>query len=358
MGSSHIQAQDSLIPESGDSLSVDQVSGFADLALKGMDQEFPNKPANVITGPETVLAPRQLFPAFYGCFDWHSSIHGHWMLVRLVRLYPQHPRVAEIRQRLAAHLTAENLAKEAAFFEQPHNKSFERMYGWAWAFRLIGELEQWNDDQGNAWRENLRPLENVLVERVTDYLPRLEFPIRTGVHPDSGFALGQILDYARIVKNAELASLVTARARDYYLNDRSYPSAYEPSGEDFFSSGLNEADLMRRVLDQDEFARWLTAFMPDLDSGRAGHLLTPVEVSDVTDGKLVHLAGLDFSRSWSLQGIAAALPAGDSRRPVLNAAAAAHAKTGFNYVFSGHYEGEHWLATFAVYTLTQVGIGR
>ena len=349
-------AQNQDVPKLGDRLNADQVSGFADLALKGMDQEFPNKPSNVMTGPETVQSPREMFPAFYGCFDWHSSIHGHWMLVRLIRLYPDHPRVDEIRKRLNEHLTAENLAKEADYFRLPHNKSFERMYGWAWAFRLIGELQEWNDPQGNVWRESLRPLENVLLDRVNDYLPKLTFPVRTGVHPDTGFALGQILDYARVVDNHDLELLLVSRAHDYYLNDRDYPSAYEPSGEDFFSSGLNEADLMRRVLKPDEFSEWLSKFFPDFTGESSSNLLEPVEVSDVTDGKLVHLAGLDFSRAWCLQSIATALPAKDPRRELLNQSAAAHAKIGFSYVFSGNYEGEHWLATFAIYTLTRVGI--
>lgn len=349
-------AQNQEVPQLGDHLNVDQVSGFADLALKGMDQEYPNKPSNVMTGPETVQSPREMFPAFYGCFDWHSSIHGHWMLVRLIRLYPDHPRVDEIRVRLNEHLTAENLAKEAEYFSLPHNKSFERMYGWAWAFRLIGELQEWNDPQGNVWRENLRPLEDVLLDRVNDYLPKLTFPVRTGVHPDTGFALGQILDYARVVENHELETLIVSRARNYYLNDRDYPSAYEPSGEDFFSSGLNEADLMRRVLKPGEFSDWLSKFFPDFTGESSSNLLEPVEVSDVTDGKLVHLAGLDFSRAWCLQSIATALPANDPRRELLNQSAAAQAKIGFSYVFSGNYEGEHWLATFAVYALTRVGI--
>ncbi len=356
MNENPCRAQIQQIPELGDRLNHDQVSGFAELALKGMDQEFPNKPSNVMTGPETVQSPRQMFPAFYGCFDWHSSIHGHWMLVRLIRLYPEHPRIEEIRQRLDEHLTAENLAKEAEYFSLPHNKSFERMYGWAWAFRLIGELQEWNDPQGNKWRENLRPLEQVLLDRVKDYLPKLTYPVRTGVHPDTGFALGQILDYARTVDNHDLELMVVARARDYYFNDRAYPAAYEPSGEDFFSSGLNEADLMRRVLEPDEFASWLSVFLPEFDDEGLNNLLKPVEVSDVTDGKLVHLAGLDFSRAWCLQSIANALPENDPRRVKLTRAAAEHAKIGFNYVFSGNYEGEHWLATFAVYALTRVGI--
>ncbi len=350
-------AQPPEIPRIGERLTVEQVSAFADLALKGMDTEYPNKPSVVLTGPESIVAPREIFPAFYGCFDWHSSIHGHWMLVRLLKLYPDHPRAAEIRARLDEHLTADNLAREAEYFSRDSNRNFERMYGWAWAFRLATELQSWEDEEGRRWRENLRPLESVLLERVHGYLPKLTYPIRTGVHPDSGFALAQLLDYARAMDAADLEELVVSRARDYYLADRGYPAAFEPSGEDFFSSGLNEADLMRRVLSRDEFAKWLTAFMPELGVDPNHRLHQPVEVSDVTDGKIVHLAGLDLSRAWCLQGIADSLPESDSRRELLRAAAESHAATGFSYVFSGHYEGEHWLATFAVYTLTGVGTG-
>ncbi|MGI9519551.1 MAG: DUF2891 domain-containing protein [Pirellulaceae bacterium] len=349
-------AQEPDLPQLGDSLTGAQVSAFADLALKGMDQEYPNKPSNVMAGPEGVQSPREMHPAFFGCFDWHSSIHGHWMLVRLIRLHPDHPRVDEIREKLDEHLTAANLETEAEYFRQKHNRSFERMYGWAWAWRLIAELEQWDDQQGNQWREHLRPLEEILLERVNDYLPKLSYPIRTGVHPDTGFALGQALDYARAIGNKELEELIVNRSRDYYLNDRDYPAAYEPSGEDFFSSGLNEADLMRRVLDRREFSEWLSGFLPALGTTNDHTLLQPVEVSDVTDGKIVHLAGLDLSRAWCLQGIASALDDNDPRKRVLLDSATDHAATGFKYIFSGHYEGEHWLATFAIYALTRVGM--
>ncbi|MDG2015373.1 MAG: DUF2891 domain-containing protein [Pirellulaceae bacterium] len=349
-------AQEADLPKLGDRLTEAQVSAFADLALQGMDQEFPNKPSNVMVDSQSVQSPKEMHPAFYGCFDWHSSIHGHWMLVRLIRLYPDHPRVDEIRAKLNEHLSAENLAKEAEYFAQKQNRSFERMYGWAWAFRLLAELKEWDDAQGNQWKNNLQPLEEILLQRVNDYLPKLAYPIRTGVHPDTAFALGQTLDYARAVGNQELEKLIVERSRDYYLNDVDYPSNYEPSGEDFFSAGLNEADLMRRVLDRKAFSQWLKAFMPSLGQSNDHRLLQPVEVSDVTDGKIVHLAGLDLSRAWCLQGIASVLSDNDPRKKILSAAAKAHAQVGFRYVFSGHYEGEHWLATFAVYALTKVGM--
>ena len=273
----------------------------------------------------------------------------------MLRLFPQCTIGPEIRAALAKNLTKENLEVEAEYYRQKHNRSFERMYGWAWLLRLALELEEWDDKQGNTWRENIRPLEKEIVDKTLGYLPRLSYPIRTGVHPDSGFALGQVLDYARGVKNADLEKLIIERSRDYYLTDKNYPDSYEPSGEDFFSSGLNEADLMRRIVGKEEFAKWLDGFLPDLADG-SSNLFKPAEVSDVTDGKIVHLAGLDLSRGWCFQGIASALPKSDKRIAFLRKAADDHALAGYKYVFSGHYEGEHWLATFAIYLHTQVGV--
>jgi hypothetical protein len=344
------------LPELGARLSAEQVSAFAKLALANIHTEYPNKPGNVVWDEASVRTPRAMHPAFYGCFDWHSSVHGHWMLIRLLKDYSDHPMQAEIRQKLAQNLTAENLKKEADHFREKHNRMFERMYGWWWLLRLAAELETWDDPQGQEWRESIRPLEELLVENIFAYLPNLTWPIRTGVHQDLAFALGQELDYARVMKNGKLAELIQQRAKEYYVGDTDYPTKYEPSGQDFFSSCLNEADLMRRVLTQAEFVDWLDAYLPGLKRGEGGNLLTPVTVSDVTDGYIVHLAGLNLSRAWCMKGIAAALPDGDARKNLLHASAAAHAKKGFGYVFSGHYEGDHWLATFAIYLQAGVGV--
>ena len=294
-----------------------------------------------------------MHPAFYGCYDWHSSVHGHWMLIRLLKTNPNHSAASESRKRLDENLTEANIQIETAYFDEKENKSFERMYGWAWLLRLAAELHTWDDPMGQKWRKAIVPLEAKIVELTKGYLPRLKQPIRTGVHPDTAFALGQSLDYARIVSEPELESLIVARARDYYSQDTDYNSQYEPSGEDFFSQSLNEADLMRRILPPQEFSEWLSRFLPDVSASSKSSLLEPVEVSDVTDGKLVHLAGLDLSRAWCMQGIARHLPNQDPRVVVFGKAAKEHAKVGLGYVFSGHYEGEHWLGTFAVYALTQ-----
>ncbi len=350
-----IAAQACILAAEPAKLDAGQADKFARLTLAAIDREYPNKPGEVLRGAQDLVPPQVAHPAFFGCFDWHSSVHGHWMLLRLLRLHPDMASAAEIRARLAAHLTATNLAVEAAYFEPKENRSFERMYGWAWALRLAAELHSWEDPDAKQWARNFEPLEQKLVALTRDYLPRLTYPVRTGVHPDTAFALAQILDYARTVENAELERLVTARAKQYYLGDRDYPTSYEPSGEDFFSPGLNVADLMRRVLPRDEFSVWLDAYLPGLRAGKLGAWSTAAEVSDLTDPRIVHLVGLNLTRAWTLRGAASALTAKDPRRATLEAAQRLHATAGLKSVFSGTYEGEHWLATFAVYLLSDAG---
>jgi hypothetical protein len=227
------------------------------------------------------------------------------------------------------------------------------MYGWAWLMQLVSELHAWEDDDARRWRVNLKPLEEQILSRLGDYLPKLSFPIRTGIHQDTGFALGMLIDYARSTANGPLESLLVEKAKAFYLSDDRYPVHYEPSGHDFFSSGFNEADLMRRVLPPEDFSRWLDRFLPELKKDQMGPMMEPVEVTDVTDGHLVHLAGLNLSRAWAMRGIASVLPREDPRRLLLERSAKDHADAGMKYVTSGHYEGEHWLATFAVYHLTR-----
>jgi hypothetical protein len=344
------------LPTLGSKLTDDQVVMFAELALKNIQTEYPNKPSNVVVDEASVRTPKEMHPAFYGCFDWHSSVHGHWMLVKLLKNFPGNSAEKRIREKLNQNLTAENLKAELAYFNEKQHKSFERTYGWAWYLKLAAELETWEDEDGKRWRGYLSGLEKLIVQRTEVYLPKLSYPVRTGIHPDTGFGLALILDYARTVGNSSLDKAIVRRARDFYLNDTDYPTKYEPSGQDFFSSCLNEADLMRRVLPQEEFLKWFDAYLPTLSDGDGGNLLTPVKVSDVTDGYIVHLAGLDLSRAWCMQGIVDSLPEDDSRVPLLKKSIAAHAKTGYEYVFSGHYEGDHWLATFAIYLHTRAGI--
>ncbi len=325
-----------------------QAAQFVKLALAGLDKEFPNKPGHIFRSAEDVQSPKLATPVFYGHFDWHSSVHGHWTLVRLLRLFPSAPWGAEVRSALDKKFVPELMREEAAYLKK--NPSFERMYGWAWALRLGIEVRSLSDQK---WAEAFQPVEEVIVANAKSYLPKLTWPIRCGFHPESAFALGQMLDWARATKDADFEALLLKKARGFYLQDKDYPVAYEPSGNDFFSAGLNEADLMRRVLANDEFSVWLDGFFPDLAEGKLGNLLTPAQVSDLSDGHLVHLAGLNLTRAWTMRGVAGGLAG--ARKDVLLKAAQAHEDLGLSQIFSGSYAGEHWLGSFATYLLTEVG---
>lgn len=338
-------------------LTDDQVVKFANLALQGIPREYPNKPSNVMADAASVLSPKEMHPVFFGSFDWHSSLHGHWMLIRLAKLYPQASVTPQIRELLDRQLTKAKLQKEADYFKSKWARSFERMYGWAWTMRMAAELHSWDDPDAKRWAKNFGPLEKQIVSMTEAYLPRLTYPIRTGVHPDTGFALAQALDYARSVGNDSLESLVVDFVKRKYIPDQDYSARFEPSGEDFFSTALNEADLVRRILSPNEFNDWLQRFLPGLDdpSSESASLLQPATVSDLTDPKIVHLVGLNLSRAWTLQGIRDGLPKDAKALPAIKRSIEDHRKAGLQYVFSGHYEGEHWLATFAVYMLTEAG---
>ncbi len=333
-------------------MTQDQAAAFARLALQGIQKEFPNKPADVLNQGADVKGPRAQHPAFYGCFDWHSAVHSHWMLVRLLRMYPDLPQRKEIRAVLAEHLTAANLQAEADSFNRPNMKSFERPYGWAWLLKLAEELHGWDDPDARKWSANLKPLTDTIVARYIAFFPRQTYPIRTGVHPNTAFGLSFALDYARAVDHKRLRELVEKRSRTYFARDAGIPAAWEPDGADFFSPSLLEADLMRRVLPPAEFQAWLRRFLPDLAKGQPRNLLEPATVSDRSDPQIVHLDGLNLSRAWCLRSLAAALPKEDPARPVLLKAAALHAEAALPHVASGDYAGEHWLASFAVYLLT------
>jgi hypothetical protein len=337
------------------SLTREQATGFARLALRGIRKEFPNKPADVLNGSKDVLSPRAAHPAFYGCFDWHSSVHGHWMLVRLLRLFPDLPARKEIRAALGENLTAKNLQVEADSFTRPHAQSFERPYGWAWLFKLAEELHGWDDPAGKEWSRSLAPLVERIVAQYLAFFPKQTYPIRSGVHPNTAFGLAFAHDFARRVGYKALRDLVEKRSRDYYGKDADAPARWEPDGADFFSPSLMEADLMRRVLPREEFRPWLAGFFPELARGRPKNLLTPATVTDRTDPQLVHLDGLNLSRAWCMRGIAAALAPEDTIRKRLARAILLHAEAALRHVASGDYAGEHWLASFAVYLLSSEG---
>jgi hypothetical protein len=338
-------------------LSDEEVETFAGLALACIDREWPYKTGHVLVDAESLKRPRHFHPVFYGCYDWHSAAHGHWMLVRLLRTRPAHPLAEASREALRARFTPEAFRTEAAFFERPHSSTFERPYGWAWLLRLAQELRAFEDDEdATRWAKAIEPLERKIVAGYREYLPKLTWPIRTGEHPNTAFALSMAHDYARGVGDEELERLVRERALAYFGEDRDAPVHYEPSGHDFFSPILLEADLMRRVLPPKRFASWLSAFLPGVESGRLGGLSEPATVSDVEDPKIVHLDGLNLVRGWTLDGIAHALAEDDPRRARVRALARRHAEVGLSRVTSGHYEGEHWLASFAVYLATRAGV--
>lgn len=323
---------------------------LARLALDGVTREYPNSPAHVLLEAGDHRTPRELHPAFYGCFDWHSAVHSHWLLVRLLRVMPELSEASAIHTTLDAHLTPANLAVEAAYFAERGRRSFERPYGWAWLLKLAEELYSWEDPDSQRWSTALAPLATQIAALYQDYLPRLTYPVRSGVHSNTAFSLAFALDYAVAVADAPLRALIVARSQDYFDADCDAPAAWEPGGGDFFSPCLIEADLMRCVLPAPQFATWLTAFLPSLSSGEAS-LFTPVIVSDRSDGQIVHLDGLNLSRAWCLWSVASALPAIDPRRSALHAMAERHAVAGLTGVGSGDYMGDHWLGSFALYML-------
>jgi hypothetical protein len=316
---------------------------FANLALACVHKEYPNKIMHVLQSDKDALPPRELTPAFYGCYDWHSSVHGHWLLARLARLAPDAPFAARARAALEKSITPENIAKEVAYFNGAGRATFERPYGLAWLLQLSGELRETKDPLYPV----IQPLEDAAVERVRAWLPKLSHAVRSGEHSQTAFALGLMIDSG--AGGEEFKKLMKARALEFYRNDRNCPLAYEPSGEDFLSPCLAEADVMRRVLPRPEFAKWLDQFMPKMT-------LTPAVVTDPSDPKLAHLDGLNLSRAWMLDGIAAGLPRNDPRVKALEGASQAHAGAGLKSVTGEHYEGGHWLGSFATYLVTRRGV--
>ncbi len=333
-------------------LTPELAARFAGLALGNIEREYPNQPGHVQQGPDDLVATRRLHPAFYGSYDWHSCVHMHWLLARLRRERPALPQRVAIDAAFDRNLGAQAIAGECAYLARPGTQSFERTYGWAWLLALAAELARAADTRARQWAANLAPLAAVIVSRYRDYLPKARYPIRYGVHPNSALGLGFALDYARLAGERELEALCAAKAREWFGGDRDAPAAWEPSGADFLSPALAEADLMRRVLAPVAFAAWLADFLPGLARGVPASLFAPVEVADRADPQIVHLDGLNLARAWSMRGIAAALTADDPRTEVLRGAAARHLAAGMAGLDSVDYVGAHWLATFAVLAMT------
>jgi Protein of unknown function (DUF2891) len=348
------------------SLAPDAAARFAALALKCLHQEYPNHISHTLNSAADALPPHELTPAFYGCLDWHSDVHGHWLLVRLLRLFPDAPFAVEARTALNQSFMTDKMDAEASYLRGAGRASFERPYGLAWLLALSAELRRWDDPDARRWSGVLAPLETEAVARLESWLPRLQYPIRVGEHDQTAFAFGLIWDWAGVARDAQMRKLLAAAAERFYQHDRNCPLAYEPSGEDFLSPCLAEADFMRRVLGSQEFARWLSTFLPQIPrSGapasphRKAHVwLEPAVVTDRSDPKLAHIDGLNLSRAWMLEGIAHGLPRGDARIPALRAAARRHADAALPAVTGQYYEGGHWLGTFAVYLTSRAGLQR
>lgn len=354
-----IGANAAAAPAKGDTvpaLDAAAATRFAGLALRCLHAEYPNHISQTMDSSADALPPHALYPAFYGCFDWHSDVHGHWLLVRLLRLYPNAPFAALAKSEVARSLSAKNIAGEVAYLQRPGRANFERPYGLAWVLQLSAELRTWDDPQAREWWHTLQPLEAEAAARLKSWLPKLHYPIRIGEHDQTAFSFGLAWDWAGVVGDTEMRSLLADAAHRFYLNDRHCPIDYEPSGEDFLSPCLAEADFMRRVQSPAVFSRWLTDFLPGISAQTNAAWLPPAVITDRADPKLAHLDGLNLSRAWMLEGIASRLLPGDARAPVLYALAARHAEAALPAVTGEHYEGGHWLGTFAVYLTSAAGI--
>jgi len=332
-------------------LDSDLAARFAAIALANVVREYPNKPDHVLSEAADAHVPRSLHPAFYGSYDWHSCVHMHWLLARLWRC------CADLRERDAiaatfdAHINADTIGAECAYLARPDARAFERTYGWAWLLKLADELHRCADQQAKRWSGALAPLAAVFVDRYRAYLPKANYPIRYGIHPNSAFGIAFALDYARTAGSAHLEALCVAKAREWFSADGDAPAAWEPSGADFFSPALIEADLMRRVLDADTFAQWLTQLLPGFAHRAPATLFAPPIVTDRLDPQIVHLDGLALSRAWCFRGIAAALPDRDPRVGIAAQAADVHLAAGLAGMERADYLGGHWLASFAALAL-------
>jgi hypothetical protein len=345
-----------ILPQHETALGLDAAlaSRFVKLSLACVDRPFPNKPSHVFHATGDLKPPRHWTPAFFGCFDWHSAVHGHWAMVRVLNRLPHLPQAKRMRQRLSRHLTRKRIQRELAFFKLERSRLFERPYGWGWLLRLAAELHSADDAQMRRWSRAVKPLSDFLARQSISYLDRLSVPVRVGTHQNTAFAMVHMLDYARTVSDQQFERALLDKARAFYLSDRNCPTDYEPSGEDFLSPCLTEADLMRRVLPAAEFAIWLKSFLPKPDDERFQPLASPIQVKDRHDPRIGHLIGLALQRAWCFQGLARHLPAAHPHRPIYRRLARIHLERGLTDMFDSGYGGEHWLASFAIYALTDM----
>ena len=334
---------------SASTLTAVTASKFAKLTLAHVTREYPNKLDHVLNGPLDLREPRDLHPVFLGSFDWHSCVHGYWLLATVLRLFPDVVQAREIKKLFDAQLTSSKVEAEVDYLDQPLRATFERPYGWAWLLMLAAELSRHESKSARQWSEALAPLARAFADRFLAFLPKATYPTRVGTHFNSSFAISLALEYAQVANSEGLRKLLVIKARDWYGTD-SDCQAWEPGGDDFLSPALMEAECMRRVLDAADFSSWLDRFLPRLADREPGTLFKPAIVSDRSDGKIAHLDGLNLSRAWCWRSIASSWPASDPRRSIALEAADKHLAASLPYV-AGDYMGEHWLATFALLAL-------
>ena len=331
-------------------LGEKEANNLVELPLSCINTEYPNKLGQTLENKEAMDEPHVLHPAFYGCFDWHSSVHAHWSLVSLLKQFPNLEKKEQIKEALQKSLTSENIQGEIDYFNRKESSSYERTYGWAWLLKLTEELNTWQDPLGQELSANIKPLADLITERYMEFLPKLNYPIRVGEHTNTAFGLAFAYDYAETTGNEDLLAAVKKSAQDFYLKDDNCPVTWEPGGYDFISPCLSEIDIMRRVLPKNAFSLWVDDFMPQLK--KQDFEMEPGEVSDRTDGKLVHLDGLNFSRAWIFSGLANQYPEMFGHlKPLANE----HVAYSFSNVAGDSYEGGHWLGTFAIYALQEAG---
>lgn len=336
------------IPESEVTLDLLQANRLAKLPFKCLQNEYPNKTGQVLSDSADLGTPQQLHPAFYGCFDWHSSVHGHWSLVKLLKDFPELENRDTILIKLKENISKKNIQQEIKYFEREQEYAYERMYGWNWLLKLQLELDSWDDENAKTLADNLRPLSEIIVKRYIEFLPKLNYPLREGTHGNTAFGMTFAFDYAKRTQNDTLKNVIEETARKLYLKDKNCPISWEPGGFDFFSPCLEEIDLMQRVLARDEFTYWIDDFLPALKSNKFA--MKPADVSDRTDGHLVHLDGLNFSRAWVFYRLAKEMP---NEYGHLKALGDQHLAYSLSAITDGSYEGEHWLASFALYALSE-----
>lgn len=328
-------------------LTLTMANQLVKLPLKCIPQEYPNKLGQVIVSEEDLQNPEKLHPAFYGCFDWHSSVHGHWSLVKLLKLFPNLEQAAEIKSLLKNQLSASNIQQEVVYFDKTYNKTYERTYGWAWLLKLAAELHTWDDPLAEELTNNLEPLCALIANSYKEYLPKLVYPIRVGTHTNTAFGLSFAYDYALLTNNPDFVALISERAKDFYLDDNNCPIDWEPSGYDFLSPCLEEVDIMRKVLSKKEFSLWIKKFLPEI--GEKSFFIEVGEVSDRTDGHLVHLDGVNFSRAWCLYGLANEFKDYEHLKVIADE----HINYSLPNLVGDDYEGGHWLASFAINALSK-----